>query len=602
MQHAEPADPRRQDLPYLVRALWNHLTPRRRRQVILLSGLMLLSALAEVVSLGAILPFLGALMDPKGVYAHPVIQPIAAALGIGSPEELIFPITVLFIAATLVASAIRMMLLWASTRLGFAAGADLGIAVYGHTLHQPYSEHLEKNSSDVISGILHKVNGTVFGVLLPMLTLISSSLMLVAILAALIAIHPLVASVSALGFGGSYALISWRARKHLQQTSRDIVEEQTRIIKALQEGLGGIRDVLLDGTQAYYCDLYRRADQNFRRAQAGNTFISLSPRYLIEAVGIVLIACLTYGLSRSASGVASAMPVLGALALGAQRLLPALQQVYHSWASITGNHAALSDTIELLDQASARTSAEVPAQPVVFRQGIALRGVHFRYARSPQWVLQDINLEIPKGARVGIVGTTGSGKSTLMDLLMGLLSPTQGAVHVDGAPLAESQLPSWQRLVAHVPQSIYLADGTIAENIAFGVAREAIDMERVKESARQARLSDFIETRPQGFNERVGERGIRLSGGQRQRIAIARALYKRKSVLFFDEATSALDYETEKSVMEAVNGLDRELTVIMVAHRLSSLQHCDFIVELEKGRLSQAGSYAQLVDRTAHSV
>jgi ATP-binding cassette subfamily B protein len=458
--------------------------------------------------------------------------------------------------------------------------------------------HVARNSSEVISGITNKVNGVVFGVLLPLLTLVSSTVLLVAIMLALIAIDPMVASVAAVGFGASYALITWMSRRRLHRNSQRIAYEQTQVVKALQEGLGGIRDVLLDGTQPVYCDIYRQADHPLRRAQGNNAFIGQSPRYVMEALGMVLIAALAYALSRQVGGIATALPVLGALALGAQRLLPALQQIYFAWANIAGSHASLADTIALLDQPLPADLLQPVPAPLLIQNAIRFDAVRFRYTSDGPWVLDGLNLTIPRGARVGFVGSTGSGKSTTLDLLMGLLMPTEGELLVDGQPLSGNRLRAWQRSIAHVPQSIYLADTTLAENIAFGVLPEAIDLDRMQKAARQAQIADFIESSPEGYQAYVGERGIRLSGGQRQRIGIARALYKQASVLVFDEATSALDNATEQSVMDAIEGLSSDLTILLIAHRLTTVRRCDIIVELENGQVVAQGTYEQLLERS----
>lgn len=558
--------------------------------------LMLVSAFAEVVSLGAVLPFLGAITAPDRVFSHPFVAELAQGWGITSANQLALPLTIAFAVAALAAAGIRLLLLWATTRLSFAAGADLSIEVYRRTLYQPYRVHIARNSSELISGISGKVGGVVFGGVLPVLTLVSSSLLLLAILSALLAIDAAVATVAAAGFGATYVLITWFSRKRLERNSQRIAHEQTRVIKVLQEGLGGIRDVLLDGTQPVYCDIYSQADQPLRRAQGNNQFIAAGPRFVIEAVVMTLIAALAYGLSREEGAITTALPVLGALALGAQRLLPALQQAYGAWANIVGSQASLADALDLLDQPLPPEAHQPAPVPLSFRDSIQFENVRFRYSADGPWVLDGLNLTIPKCARVGFVGSTGSGKSTALDLLMGLLEPTDGQILVDGEPVSGERRRAWQQTIAHVPQHVYLADTTLAENIAFGVPREAIDIERVRQAARQAQIAEFIESRPESYRALVGERGVRLSGGQRQRIGIARALYKRASVLVFDEATSALDNATEQAVMDAVENLDRDLTILLIAHRITTVRRCDTIVELEHGRVVAQGPYDLLLE------
>lgn len=582
-------------LPNLLFRLWRHLERRRQNQFGMLVGLIILSALSEVISLGALIPFLSILTSPEYFFNQQVVMNIAMTWGITSSDQLVLPLTLAFAAAALIAGAIRIILLWVSTRLSFSTGADLGIEVYRRTLYQPYEVHVSRNSSEIISGITNKVDGVVFGVILPFLTLGSSAVLLVAIMLALIVIDPFVAFAAAIGFGTSYALIAQRSRARLLRNSHRIAYEQTQVIKALQEGLGGIRDVLLDGTQPIYCDIYSKADYPLRRGQGNNVFISQSPRYLMEALGMALIAALAFVLSHQAGGISTALPVLGALALGAQRLLPALQQMYSSWASIAGHVASLNDTIEMLEQPLPTEPVHSFCAPLGIRKAIRFADVRYRYSDNGSWVLNGLNLNITVGSRVGFVGTTGSGKSTMLDLLMGLLKPTEGEVLVDDLPISGKRLRAWQRSIAHVPQSIYLADATIAENIAFGVPPDSIDLNRVRKAAAQAQIADFIESRPDGYHAYVGERGIRLSGGQRQRIGIARALYKQASVLVFDEATSALDSATERSVMETIDGLGGEMTVLLIAHRITTVRHCDIIVELESGRMVAKGTYEQLL-------
>lgn len=572
-------------LPGLLRRLWRCISTSRRRQFWLLMGLMPISAIAEVVSLSAVFPFLGALVAPERLLERPFVASAAGTLGITSPEQLMLPFTIAFVAAAVIAGAIRMFLMWASIRLAVATGSDISTEAYRRTLYQPYPVHVARNSSEVISGVTDKVNGVVFGVVLPLLTLIGSIVLVVAVTLTLVAISPGVALASTVVFGGCYGLFTWVARRRLRRNSELVAREQIQVLKALQEGLGGIRDVLLDGSQSVYCEIYRQADLPLRRAHGNNAFIGQSPRYSMEAFGVVLIAVLAYTLHGQPGGVGTALPVLGALALGAQRLLPALQQSYFTWASIAGTQASLANMVELLEQPLDTVAARPVATPLPFKSAIQFNGVHFRYTPDGPWVIRALDLTIPKGARIGFVGTTGSGKTTLMDLLMGLLAPTEGELLVDGHRVGVDNLQSWQRTIAHVPQSVFLSDATMAENIAFGVPRHAIDLDRVRLAARQAQIADFIESRPEGYSAVVGERGVRLSGGQRQRIGIARSLYKQASVLVFDEATSALDSATEQSVMDAIDRLDRSLTILIIAHRLSTVQRCDRVVKLEHGRV-----------------
>jgi len=558
---------------------------------------MLVSAFAEIVSLGAVLPFLGVLTAPERVFSYPVVAEMAQVWGITSADQLVLPITVGFALAALIAGGIRLLLLWANTRLAFASGADLSIEVYRRTLYQPYRVHVSRNSSEVISGITQKVSAAT-SVLMSLLVLVSSSVLFLSVMLTLLAIDAVVATTAAIVFGASYGAITWLSHRRLRRNSQRIAREQTKVVKTLQEGLGGIRDVLLDGTQPLYCDTYRQADQPLRYAIGDNAFIGQGPRYAMEALGMMLIAALAYGLGRQPDGFGAAVPVLGALALGAQRLLPVLQQIYLGWANIVGSHASLADILELLDQPLPAETHLPVAKPLSFQSDIRFDGVRFRYRDDAPWVLDGLNLIIPKGARVGFVGSTGSGKSTTLDLLMGLLEPTQGQILVDNQPISGERLRAWQRTIAHVPQSIYLADATLAENIAFGIPRDAIDMTRVIQAARHAQIADFIEGLPEGYQSPAGERGVRLSGGQRQRIGIARALYKQASVLVFDEATSALDNATEQGVMDAIQGLDRDLTILLIAHRLTTVYRCDTVVELGYGRVVAQGTYEQLLQQS----
>ncbi len=576
--------------------LWPHISPRRRGQCGLLLVLMLLASFAEVLSIGAVLPFLGVLTAPESIFELPIAQPVIHALKLTEPKELLLPLSIIFALAALLAGAMRMLLLWATTKLSFATGADLGISIYRRTLHQPYAVHCSRNSSEVINSIGSKTGAIINGFVMPGLTIISSSVMLIAILVALIVVDPVIALVTFGGFGMLYVFVVVLTRKKLQKNGQIVASESTKVIKCMQEGLGGIRDVIIDGSQSTFCDIFRNSDLSLRRAQGRNVFMSSSPRLSVEALGMVFITILAYRIALEEDAIVNVIPVLGALALGAQRLLPVLQQLYGSYAASQSAKASLQDALDLLEQPLPDYVNQPIVQPIPFNRHISLKQLSFRYSSQMPHVLKQLNLTIVKGSRVGFIGATGSGKSTLLDIVMGLLQPSDGTLEIDNQTVTLGNHRAWQAHIAHVPQAIFLADSTVEENIAFGVPKGQIDSQRVRDAAQQAQISESIESWPKQYQTFVGERGIRLSGGQRQRIGIARALYKQADVLIFDEATSALDNETEQSVMQAIEGLSENMTVLIIAHRLTTLKNCNQIVELGEGGIKRTGSYQDIVN------
>lgn len=578
----------------LLYSLWKHISSRRRVQLGFLLVFMILASLAEVVSIGAVLPFLAALTIPERIYEHQLAQPIIHVLGIQEPKQLLLPLTIFFSAAVIFSGFLRVSLLWMQTRLGHAIGADFSISVYRRTLYQPYAAHISRNSSEVIAGILSKANGLVNGVALPILTIFSSTFILFAIMIALLAIEPLIALTTFAGIGIIYVLIILVTKNLLAHDGHTISQSTNQVHKALQEGLGGIRDVLIDGTQATYCNIYKDADSQLRRATANVQIISGCPRYAIEALGMVFVAVIAYSMTNKSEGFAMVIPVLGTLAIAAQRILPVAQQIYSSLAHIRAGREPLIDVLNLLHQPLPANVDKPSLEPILFRSAIIIDNISFRYSPESPLILKGVELTIPKGSRVGFVGATGSGKSTLLDIIMGLLKPNQGNLVIDDVPITPSNNHSWQKHIAHVPQSIFLADTSIAENIAFGVPVSEIDIARVQNAAKKAQISDAIESWEKKYNTFVGERGIRLSGGQRQRIGIARAIYKNADVIIFDEATSALDNETEQAVIEAIENLGDDLTILMIAHRISTLKNCTQVVELRDGRIVGAGSYKDI--------
>ncbi len=586
-------NPETQSISYLMRRLWRHISTRRRKQFALSLILMIVASFAEIFSIGAAIPFLGILTNPSLVFEHPVAQPIIHTFGITEAKQLLLPCTIAFGLAALLAGAVRLLLLYVSSRLSFGIGADLSFSIYHSTLCQSYETHCSRNSTQLISGTTDKARCAIT-VINQFLILLSSTLILITILVTLLYLDPVVAASAFGGFGLIYILIILLTRERLAKNSASVATQSTRVLKCLQEGFGGIRDVLIDGTQSIYCKVYGDADRTLRRAESENAFIGNSPRYAMEALGMILIAGLAYLISAQPDGIARAIPMLGALALGAQRLLPVLQQAYGAWTTIRGSQASLRDALELLDQDSDPKANQLEILPLAFTETIRLRNLRFRYFPESPYILERINLTIRKGSRVGFIGVTGSGKSTLIDVIMGLLRPTDGGLEIDNQCITRDNQRAWQCQLAHVPQTIFLSDSSVAENIAFGVDKAEIDMQRVREAAKSAQIADSIESWSQKYDTIVGERGVRLSGGQRQRIGIARALYKRANVIILDEATSALDSQTEEAVMSAIDGLSKDITLLIISHRITTLRNCTQIVELENASVKRICSYSEL--------
>jgi ABC-type multidrug transport system fused ATPase/permease subunit len=526
------------------------------------------------------------LVNPEVLDQQPMVAATLDTIGQWLGGSRLRGASVVFAVVALLAGVLRLVLSWATFKFVLAVGADFGESIYNRSLQQPYSYHLQRNSSETLASI-EKVSTLVLGVMLPFMGIVTAGVMAVAIFGAMLWVNPTVALVAGVVFGGMYLGISWWAKRRLRANGQVIADTGTEKLKAMQEGLGAIRDVIIDGNHAVYVRQFARADRAQRHAQAMNAVLASSPKYVVESIGMVMFAALAYWMATQPGGVAVAVPTLGALALGAQRLLPYAQNMYNYLASIRGSMASAQDSLELLN-----LPLPEPQQPVPPRSpanlasalpALVLKDVRFAYTADGPQVLNGLNLTVRTGQRVGFVGSTGSGKSTLIDLIMGLVTPTAGELRVEGERVTQGNLRLWQSRIAHVPQAIFLSDSSIAENIALGAAPHEIDQGRLRRAMEQAQLAEFVDQLPQGVQTRVGERGVQLSGGQRQRIGIARALYKDADVLVLDEATSALDNDTEAKVMQAIYQLRPNMIVLMIAHRLSSLAQCDVVYEIRKG-------------------
>ncbi|MBX9815539.1 MAG: hypothetical protein A4S12_11820 [Proteobacteria bacterium SG_bin5] len=562
--------------------LYRAATRARRRDLLGLLPLTTIAAFAELVSLGALVPFITILATPQRAAPLWRLAGLERALGPVDPNGIVWIGAGVFAALLAFSAVFRFLVIAATAKFAVRLGTDLSTALLTKVLAQSYAYHSQINSAEILTAF-EKVRLICQGVIVSLLLAASSLIMALFIAVGLLIVDWRLALGSVFLVGLTYVLVSVIV-KGMQSRNGVIVSQlYPRRSQVAQEALGGIRDVILDHSQDVFIARFSALDARIADAQASNLIISSSPRTFIESFGMLLIVGATLMLSARSGGLASALPALGALALGAQRLLPLFQQIYAGWSQFRGNHALLVDVVAFLSLPDAPVQAATPR--LGFEREIALERVRFRYRHDQPLVIDDISMTIQKGERVAIIGATGSGKSTLMDIVLGLLTPSDGVVRIDGARLDAEHVRAWQRVVAHVPQNIFLSDGSFAQNIAFGLPEGEIDMAKVRDAARRAGLADVIADQPLGYDQIIGERGVRLSGGQRQRIGIARALYKDAAVLVFDEATSALDMDTERRVMSSIESLDENLTVILIAHRLSTVRHCDRVYRLDRGKL-----------------
>jgi ABC-type multidrug transport system fused ATPase/permease subunit len=480
-----------------------------------------------------------------------------------------------------------------STMRGYSVSTRL-LSAY---LSQPYPWFLERNSAELGKNVLNEVDGLVARVILPCLRLVSSSILVLAILGFLMLVDPLVTLLSGGVLGLGYGLIYLRFRGRLHRLGEDMMNAYEDRFLVAQEATGGIKDVKVLGLEATYVKSYSVAARKAAHSGATMGVMSELPRFVLEAITFgTLLGLILLMLLQSGGNVTEIVPTLGVIAFSTMRLLPSLQQIYHSLVSVRGATAILDTITADMAATPVLPIPESGAQPLTLETALELSNVSFAYAQAERPTLRGVDLVIPARTTVGIVGGTGAGKTTLVDLILGLLTPDAGVIRVDGRPVTPENLRAWQKTLGYVPQTIYLTDDTIAANIAFGVPKDEIDMAAVERAARVAALHDFVlSDLPLGYETFVGERGVRLSGGQRQRIGIARALYRDPTLLILDEATSALDNITERVVMEAVQRIRSDKTIILIAHRLSTVKSCDTIFLMDRGRLLAQGSYDELL-------
>ena len=574
--------------------IYGHMSRRRRQQLFAVLILMLAGAIAELATIGAVIPFIALLAD-TGAKHHRWLSLIPGPHQGNGP---LFTVATAFIVFAVVAGLVRLQLQMSTRNFAFQLGHELTVEIQRRVLLQPYSFHVHRNTSTLLT-VLNKTDVLVNGMLIPLMHAITGGVIATFVIAILIAVDPLITVSITASLVIAYALFSAASRKRLAANSnvqKTAYDERTQVV---QESLGGIREVIIDGAQALYLNEFRRIDLKLAEARATSQLISLAPHYLIEMVGMILIASIALVLSGRSGGIATALPVLGTLALGAQRLLPLVQDVYRGWSASETHRSIFDQVVELLSLPTAESGAASTA-PFEVRRSIRLESVTLNYPTRAGAALDKVTLEIPVGHMLALVGSTGSGKSTLVDVIMGLLPVSAGRVLIDNDPLTGATVHRWHRSIAHVPQSIFLADTTVARNIALSLPDDKPDDSRIVDAAKKAQLDDFVRSLPSGYETFVGERGVRLSGGQRQRLGIARAIYKDAPVLVLDEATSALDEVIEDAVIAALYQLREEgRTIIIVAHRLSTIRHCDLVARLDHGQLVEFGPFDEVFGAAA---
>jgi ATP-binding cassette subfamily B protein len=565
--------------------IWLFLSPRQKIQLLFAIGLLVAIGLVEMASLGlfgALLQVLTFSDNRVSGWTPKIIEMMriwSLLQENPSGKEMIQWLGFGFGLAVFCAGSLRIFATWLNCRLTAALGTEMATEVYIRNLTEDYERHIQHRAGELVSLVRDKTSEVVC-VISYLLILISSLIVGLLIVCGLMLLDPFFFAMTAALLGSFYAVCGLLARRRILANSRRSAEGTTRITKAVQEGFGSFRDIALDSSQKVYARIFRQAQYQARRATSMILFFSMAPRYLNETVAMLFfVALLWWGVVHTGE-FGAALPRLGVLALGAQRLMPLVQQGYMSWAVLTGSAVATRMVLDVLSRKEKpRRMKEL--EPLSFQKSLQFQGVSYRYSDTTPWILRRLGFQLKKGDRIGLIGSTGSGKSTFADLLMGLLWPTEGSILVDGKPLQKKDLPRWRKNIAHVPQEIFLADASFAENIALGCEAGTIDMNRVREAAQKAQIASFIESKPRGYSEEVGDRGRNLSGGQRQRIGIARALYKGAQLLVLDEATSALDEATEHAVIEAISSLDPQLTILIITHRITALKKCDKIISLK---------------------
>jgi ABC-type multidrug transport system fused ATPase/permease subunit len=579
------------------RLIWTLFDRKDRRRFVLLAMLSTVMAVFEVAGVAIILPFLGVMAQPELIQTNPILSTFASVLGLQSDQSVMVALGLVVLGVILLGMTVRTVVTYAQIRFGVSQTYVVAARLLGGYLAQDYVWFLNRNSSDLTTTLLSEVERVFRDSVLPAIQIISNLCIILLIAGLLFVVEPGVAIGASLLLGGVYTLLYFVLRKPLGRLGERYSRAQQSTHHVVQELTGGIKEVKLMGLEAESVQRFRTPAQQLARHMTLALMSGRLPRFALEAVvyggfiAMVLVMILLRG-----DKMGDLVPLFGLIGMAGARLFPAIQLLFQQISQIRFTEGALQRLCERVAAVSTAPVEPSTAPPLRLNREIALRDVAFRYPGAEKTSFEGFSARLAARSTIGIVGGTGAGKTTLIDLILGLLQPESGEILIDGVPLTPDRVRAWQKSLGYVPQHIFLTDDSVAANIAFGIPADRIDMAAVERAARVANLHDFIMTElPQGYATSVGERGVRLSGGQRQRIGIARALYHDPDVLILDEATSALDNLTERSVMEAVHNLARQKTVIMIAHRLTTVEDCDMILMLEQGKVVAQGSYRDLV-------
>ena len=577
------------------------LTPAERRRALILLGLVVAMALLDVVGMASVMPFLAVMANPDMITGNKVLSTVYNTLGFTSTDSFLSFLGLSSFLLLVVAAVVRIAGQYGVNRYTQMRTHSIGVRLLETYLRRPYAFYLNRHTGDLAKGLLSEVNQLVSQVYQPLSQVIGQVIALAALLTLLVIVDPMVAVIMIAVLGGCYALVYLTIRSYLARVGIERVKANRARFQVVAEALGGIKPVKLTGRERTYIERFSIASATMARHQSMNATLSLAPKFVIEAIafgGIILLtlALMAHYGGHQAGALGKVLPLLGLYAFVGYRMLPAVQSIYGAMTQLRFGAAALESIHEDFDgHADLPPLPKRAAQHLPAREMVRLRDLTFAYEGGKGAGVKGVDLDIPIGSTLGIVGSTGAGKTTLVDVMLGLLKPQAGEIIVDDVHVTEANLRQWQATLGYVPQDIFLVDASVYENIALGLPRAQIDLERVHECARMAQIFDFIDQDlAERFETMVGERGVRLSGGQRQRIGIARALYHDPAIIIFDEATSALDNLTEQEVMRAVSALSGLKTVIMIAHRMSTVRGCDQIAVLQKGKLAAVGDYDSL--------